>query len=173
MTPPVSRNHHRIRTSFTTRQQPTDRPAAPAATGPTVLAVDDDPVLVEAMYAVLSAAGCNVLTSTRGTKGLELLQHMGTVVDVVVLDYQMPVTNGAQLLPSMRRLAPTAKILGISAADPDDLLPEFRDGVDKLLRKPFTRTDLISAVAALLPVAREAGPANPNNFDILRQSRRS
>jgi len=125
----------------------------PVATGPTVLAVDDDPVLVEAMYAVLSAAGCNVLTSTRGTKGLELLQHTRAGVDVVVLDYQMPVTNGAQLLPSMRRLAPTAKVLGISAADPSNLLPEFRNGMDKLLRKPFTRTDLISSVAALLPAA--------------------
>ena len=124
----------------------------PVATGPTVLAVDDDPVLVEAMYAVLSAAGYNVLTSTRGTKGVELLQHTGAVVDVVVLDYQMPVTI-AQLLPSMRRLAPMAKVLGISAADPDDLLPEFRNGMDKLLRKPFTKTDLISAVAALLPAA--------------------
>jgi len=82
-----------------------------------------------------------------------LLQHTRAGVDVVVLDYQMPVTNGAQLLPSMRRLAPTAKVLGISAADPSNLLPEFRNGMDKLLRKPFTRTDLISSVAALLPAA--------------------
>jgi len=150
--PVLSRNPPKIRVPFGACRQP----AAPVATGPTVLAVDDSAVLLEVMFAILSEAGFNVLTSTRGTKGLELLQHAGAAVQVVLLDYQMPVINGAQLLPWVRRLAPAARVVGISGADPAELPLEFRTGVDQLLPKPFTRSELIGAVAALLPAANPA-----------------
>ncbi|MEI8313888.1 MAG: response regulator [Verrucomicrobiota bacterium] len=128
----------------------------PLPSAHTVLVIDDDAVLLELMYLVLSAAGFNVLTTTRGTKGLEMLQQLGDVVKVVLLDYQAPVINGAQMLAGIRCLAPAAKVLGVSGCDPYNLQADFREGVDGLLEKPFTRCALIEAVWALLPAG---GPA--------------
>ena len=142
-----------LRRSFWACKQSSSRPVVPGLPGPTVLVIDDDAVLLELMYAVLISAGFNALTSTRGTKGLVMLQQAATEVQVVLLDYQMPVLTGAQLLPCVRETAPAAKVLGLSGSDPAELPVEFRDGVDILLTKPFTRNDLIAAVTALLPAA--------------------
>ena len=150
MAPLLVKNFHDLRQMFWSAKQPAAAADNTLAAGHTVLVIDDDAVLLELMYAVLSSAGFNVLTSTRGTKGLEMLHQATSQVHVVLLDYQMPVLTGAQLLPTVRRLAPTAKVLGCSGGAPEDLPPEFRDGVDKLLSKPFTRNDLIAAITALL-----------------------
>ena len=149
----LTRNRQKLPRPDWRREQPVDRPVDPLLPGPTVLVIDDDAALLELMYAVLIAAGFNVLTSKRGTRGLVLLHQAAAEVEVVVLDYQMPVMTGAQLLPVVRELAPAAKVLGICGPDPAELAPGFRAGVDRLLKKPFTRTDLIAAVAALLPAA--------------------
>lgn len=153
------------------------QPATPAATalssGHTVLVIDDDAVLLELMYAVLSAAGFNVLTSTRGTKGLEMLHQAAGKVQVVLLDYQMPVMTGAQILPTVRRLAPAAKVLGVSGVAPEDLPPEFRDGVDKLLSKPFTRNDLIAAIEALLATDTARNGTRPTPRPIWESAHRA
>ena len=127
-----------------------DQPVAPAAAARTVLAIDDDPMLLELMSLILSEAGCTVLTATRGTQGLQLLGQAAGAVDVVLLDYQMPVLNGAQVLAGVRQLAPAVKVVGLSGADPCDLPPEFREGVDQFLQKPFTRDSLVAAVGPLV-----------------------
>ena len=146
-------------------KQAATAPVAPLLPGPTVLVIDDDAGLLELMYAVLIAAGFNVLTSKRGTCGLVLLHQAVPKVEVVVLDYQMPVMTGAQLLPAVRELAPAARVLGISDPELAELPPEFREGVDRLLIKPFTRSDLVAAVSALLPLTatpagRETGQSS-------------
>ncbi|MEI8313908.1 MAG: response regulator [Verrucomicrobiota bacterium] len=120
--------------------------------GCTVLAIDDDALVLALMHAVLGAAGFNVLTARSGAQGLELLRRAATGVQVVLLDYQMPVSNGAELLPAVRRLAPAAKVLGVSGTNLDQLAPAYRTGVDQLLSKPFTNAKLVAAVSALLPV---------------------
>lgn len=138
-------------------------PVAPAAAARTVLAIDDNAGLLELMRVILGEAGCNVLTATHGAQGLQLLGQAAGAVDVVLLDYQMPVLNGAQVLAGVRQLAPAVKVVGLSGADPNELPPEFREGVDQFLCKPFTSDDLLAAVAPLV-VAATAGPACGRGF---------
>ena len=155
MRPLLSRKLDEPAEMFWARAQSATAPrAALSATRRTVLVIDDDAVLLELIYAVLSAAELNILTTTRGAKGLEMLCQAAGAVHVVLLDYQMPVVTGAQLLPTIRQLAPAVKVLGVSGTAQQDLPPEFRDKVDLLLSKPFTRGDLIAAVTALLPDAQ-------------------
>ena len=164
MTPNLPENLQRMCQTFWARQQPLRRPASPLSAKPTVLVVDDDTVLLELMQAVLISAGFNTLTANRGTKGLELLHQTAAKVKVLILDYQMPIINGAQMLPCVRRLAPATKVLGVSGTDPYDLPPGFRAGVDQLLRKPFTRNDLIGSVSALLRADRPAADCQSSRF---------
>ena len=152
MTLQVSMKLHEILGTFRSHKQLAPIPSSPSPAGHNVLVIDDDEDLLEFMHTALTEVGFHVMTAVHGAKGLEKLSHVLDHVHVVVLDYQMPVMDGARTLPYVRRLEPAAKVLGVSAAAPQDLPAEYRDEVDNLLRKPFSRDELIRAVSDLLPV---------------------
>jgi len=79
----------------------------------TVLCVDDDVRYLSARSAVLEQNGYKTLSAENGAKALMLLRsdkHIG----LVVLDYQMPNMNGAELAKRIRRLRPTLPIVMVS-----------------------------------------------------------
>lgn len=116
----------------------------------TVLAIDDDPIILKTLGPALREQGFNVLTSTSGPKGLDMLRYAGYDIRIVLLDYNMPQLNGAETLQHVRRLNPDAKVIAVTGVN-INLLPEnFREGVDKLLQKPFRTADLIASIRELL-----------------------
>ena len=155
MTPRLAFEHAKSQPAVWSRTSPVVSSSRPASHY-TILAIDDDALLLELMTVLLSDAGFTVLTATSGTQGLALLRQANNDVQVILLDYQMPVCNGAQVLPAVRQLAPAASVLGVSGTAQAELPPEFRDGVDRLLSKPFTGDDLVAAVSALLPAESAA-----------------
>src|SRR5216684_4674040 len=92
----------------------------------TVLIIDDDAEFLKGTRALLCEVGMNVLTSHTGPKGLDLLRYTPGGVRVVLLDFHMPHFDGAQTLPYIRRLAPAAKIVGISGYDTNRVPPAFQ-----------------------------------------------
>jgi CheY-like chemotaxis protein len=102
-----------------------------------VLVIDDDPAYLDVTGALLREAGYNVLKSSSGPKGLNVLRYAPDDLKVVLLDFDMPQFNGVETLQFIRRLSPTAKVIGITGVDLKFLPPEFRDGVDELLHKPL------------------------------------
>jgi CheY-like chemotaxis protein len=79
----------------------------------TVLCVDDDIRHLRARTAILEQQGYKTLSAENGVKALVLLRankHIG----LVVLDYQMPSMNGAELAKRIRRLRPTLPIMMVS-----------------------------------------------------------
>jgi len=80
--------------------------------------------------------------------------------DVVILDVLMPVTDGIEAILAIRRLAPEARIIAVSAGwstwansrkDAPDLLTEARQlGADVTLRKPLEPRLVLEAVQGLL-----------------------
>ncbi|HUK84059.1 MAG TPA: response regulator [Verrucomicrobiae bacterium] len=126
----------------------------------TVLAIDDDPIILQTLRPALRDQGFNVLTSTSGPKGLDMLRYAGYDIRVVLLDYNMPQLNGAETLLHVRRLNPEAKVIALTGVN-INLLPEtFCEGVDKLVQKPFRTGDLVAAIRELLGEAPPAPPAS-------------
>lgn len=73
--------------------------------------------------------------------------------DVILLDYYMPLYNGADMLRIIRNdsFAPNAKILLISGSMSVDILDECCSlGVDGALAKTATRTELLERLEAIL-----------------------
>lgn len=60
-----------------------------------------------------------------GMRGAELVES--TQPDIVVLDLSMPVMDGFEALPLIRRLCPTARVLVRSSLDGEDAWPHARD----------------------------------------------
>jgi CheY-like chemotaxis protein len=116
----------------------------------TVLAIDDEPAILDVLRPTLKENGFNVLTALSGPKGLDLLRYCQRDVRLVVLDYNMPRFNGALTLGYVRKLNPQVKVIALTGVE-IELLPEaFRNGVDKLLTKPYSNALLISSVNELL-----------------------
>ena len=79
-----------------------------------------------------------------------MMRYCERDIRVVVLDYNMPRLNGAETLTFLRKLNPRVKVLALTGIDAN-LLPEsFRTGVDKILTKPYSNSQLIDTVNELL-----------------------
>jgi CheY-like chemotaxis protein len=101
--------------------------------------------------------GYNVLASSTGPKGLDMVRYAGHDVGAVLLDFNMPRFNGAETLQFLRKLSPNAKVLAVSGVSSNELPADFREGVDRLLSKPFTNAQLLKTLEEILDGNRSAG----------------
>jgi CheY-like chemotaxis protein len=81
----------------------------------TILCVDDDINGLTGRESLLRLQGYDVLVTTSGQQGLELLRSLE--VDAVVLDYYMPEMMGDVVAARMKQLKPEVPILLLSAQD--------------------------------------------------------
>jgi len=119
---------------------------------PRVLIADDDQDIRALIQAMLDSAG---LTSTAVDGGLAALQHArNEPADLYVIDIQMPDMNGIELTRQLKsEVTPGARVLIVSAqTSAADIAAALAAGSDGFLAKPFTRTDLLEQVGALLIV---------------------
>jgi CheY-like chemotaxis protein len=112
----------------------------------TVLIIDDDTSFLEAMRTLLAEAGYNVLTSSTGPKGLDMLRYAPRDIAAVLLDFNMPRFNGAETLQFLRKLSPHVKVLAVSGIKLSELPSEFREGVQRVISKPFSNADLLKTI---------------------------
>lgn len=112
---------------------------------PTILAVDDDPVVSRAITRDLRerfGADYRVAGATSGATALELLSEFtlrGRPVALVVTDQRMPRMTGIELLEQVRGLSPGTKLLLLTAyADTDVAIKAINDiELDYYMLKPW------------------------------------
>src|ERR1035437_9044338 len=116
----------------------------------TVLVIDDDPTFLEAIRLLLRDAGYNVLTSSTGRKGLDMVRYAPKDVRLVLLDYNMPRFNGAETLEFLRKLNPALKVVAVSGFRVAELPESFHRGVERFVSKPFNNDELLKTVEEVL-----------------------
>ena len=118
-----------------------------------LLVIDDDNLVRAALTDMLQTAGFEVVTASNGRLGLELLDT--TTVDAIITDILMPEQEGLETIREARQRFPDIRILAISgggAGGGETQLLRFAEsfGADQTLPKPFTGSQLVAAVRALL-----------------------
>lgn len=113
----------------------------------TLLLVDDDPVLLEALCALLGHEGYRLLRASSGAEALQRLSECH--VDVIVSDQRMPGMTGVELLGRARDLYPDTVRMVLSG---DTDLASVTDAVNrgavyKYLAKPPNGTTLRALIA--------------------------
>ena len=133
------------------RQTLKDAPKSAANSEYTVVVADDDADLNHVLRDLLREAGFSVLTSGTGVKALDMIRYARRV-DVVLLDYKMPILDGGETIGFLRKYFPGVKAIGVTGVDSSELPETYREGVDKLLAKPIKGADLIEAIYAVIGV---------------------
>jgi CheY-like chemotaxis protein len=116
-----------------------------------ILLVEDEEPLRACLRMMLEFEGYQVTEATNGAEGLSLFA-MGEY-DLVITDLEMPVMAGNNLALRIKSLNPSFPILMISASE--RARRDAKNPVDALLNKPFTVTELHSALQELLSARPE------------------
>lgn len=117
----------------------------------TILVVDDEFAIVESLAELLDAEGYAVLTATDPETGL--LRLAEATVDLILVDFMMPIMDGAEMIERVRGDPRYAgiKIVLMTAAPPPR--PPQQPAWDHLLRKPFGIDELLDLLQELLPAS--------------------
>jgi len=118
---------------------------------PSVLIVEDETPILDALLYNFQKENFDVATATTGHEALQKCQNQ--VPDVVILDLMIPPPDGLQVCRQLRSNAKTrdVRILILTAKDEEtDEIVGFNMGADDYVAKPFRVKPLIERVKALL-----------------------
>jgi two-component system chemotaxis response regulator CheY len=114
-----------------------------------ILLIDDDDDVRYLVGRMLNDAGyVDVQEATNGVRGLD--SHRQQPCDLVITDTNMPGGDGLDMIRALRRNDPNVKIIVMSGARPEQLNLATAYGADRILRKPFGRDQLLTAVREVL-----------------------
>ena len=118
------------------------------AEGRTILVVDDEPDLLNAVRLYLEDEGYQVLTATNGEEALAKVRTR--LPDLIVLDVMMPQMNGFEALAEIRRASNVPVIMLTVKGEESDKVRGLGLGADDYVTKPFSQRELLSRIQAVL-----------------------
>ncbi len=129
---------------------PAARAAEHAATGETVLVVEDEPVVRGVILEMLGEQGYRTLEAVDGPSGLRILREGGRI-DLLVTDVGLPGMNGRQLADQARETRPDLKILFITGyAESAAIADGFLQPGMEMVTKPFDLDNLSRRIRSMV-----------------------
>jgi two-component system cell cycle sensor histidine kinase/response regulator CckA len=117
----------------------------------TILLVDDEDELRNAMAEYLTSCGYHVMKARNGREAIEIADQYNGNIALLISDIVMPKTNGRGLLDHIRKTRPETRVLVISGYADDAVI---RHGIfletTCFLQKPFTLQILGNKIRKLL-----------------------
>ena len=137
----------------------------------TILAVDDEPRVLKLLKANLESSGYAVLTAADGEQALQTMER--ELPDLVLLDLMLPKMDGYAVCRRIREFSAVPVIMLTARSAQVDLIHGFEVGADDYLTKPFSITELLMRVQAVLRrskwpeeiVSRQGFKAGPIEID--------
>ena len=117
----------------------------------TVLIVDDIPVNIILLKTMLARTNVKILTAVNGQEALDIVRSLRP--QVVLLDIQMPVMNGLEVLKEIKAdpdLKETAVIMVSAYTSSEDIEQSMNLGASGFIKKPVIMDILLSSVTAEL-----------------------
>ena len=115
-----------------------------------LLIVDDDPEIIDALRYALQAKGYDCLVARDGNQGLAMAEREDP--DLVILDMMMPKRSGFLVLEKLRRTRDVPIRVIMITANEGSRHKAYAEmlGVDDYIRKPFAMDRLVDSVQRLL-----------------------
>jgi two-component system KDP operon response regulator KdpE len=129
----------------------------PAAAGPTILVIEDDPPLQKFLRVTLETQDYKVIVAGRGEEGLR--QAATSQPDVVILDLGLPDMDGLAVTRRLREWSAVPVIVVTARGKELDKVEALDAGADDYLTKPFGVGELFARLRVALR-HRAAAAAN-------------
>ena len=122
-----------------------------------ILVVEDEEGILSLLDETLRIAGFDPITANSGAQALTLARKES--IDLVLLDINLPLLDGFQVLTKLRQIHPSMPVIMLTARqDKRDVIEGFNLGADDYVVKPFSVEEVILRVNALL--RRSAPPGD-------------
>ena len=130
---------------------------------PRILVIDDEERMCWVLERALSHEGYQVVTATRGLRGIDLTQE--TDPSLVILDLKMPDIDGIEVLKEIKKINPSIPVIMITAHGTiDTAIEAMKIGATDYITKPFKLDKLKVLVKQALPLT-----SSKNQINLLHQ----
>ena len=134
---------------------------------PSILVVEDEEAIRVGLIDVLVFHGFNVEYSDDGLTGLEMAKT--GKFDLLLLDVMLPNLNGFEICKRIRACDKSQAIIMLTAKSADeDIINGFQLGADDYVAKPFSITQLVLRIKAVLN--RTMSIPDKNNVIVLDEN---
>ncbi|MGW8288234.1 MAG: response regulator [Desulfobulbales bacterium] len=117
----------------------------------TILAVDDDPTILDLVINVLKPMGYQVLLASSGEQALELAASHQDEIDLLLTDVMLPGIKGHELARRVLHARPGIGVLFMSGYfRPSMANSNTERGFEAFLQKPFSPNTMLQKVRKLL-----------------------
>ncbi len=113
----------------------------------TILIVEDEPKISEAIDAYLRKSGYKTLLAYDGNKALELFKN--NQPDMVILDLMLPFISGEEICNEIRKQSRIPIIMLTAKSSEDNKISGLNMGADDYMTKPFSPRELVARVNSL------------------------
>ena len=117
----------------------------------TVLAVDDDPTMLELLEELLTPMGYQVLSAASGEEALEMMAAQERKIDLLLTDVMLPGIKGQDLAKQLLHNCPDVNVLFMSGyLCPSMAHKGSEPRFEAFIQKPFAPNSLLRKVRKLL-----------------------
>lgn len=117
----------------------------------TVLVVEDEEIVRNLVYEILTSSGYSVLEAASGKAALSICETYSETIHIMLTDVVMPRMSGVELATYVAKLRPQIKILFMSGYTDESIVPfGILDSGGEFIEKPFTPNGLISKIKEAL-----------------------
>jgi DNA-binding response OmpR family regulator len=118
-----------------------------------ILVVDDEPLYVRLLKVNLEQEGYQITSASDGVVALEAITH--DMPDLIILDVVMPKLDGITVMQRLRQFSNVPVILLTALGEEQDRVNGLNIGADDYVVKPFSATELVARVKAVLRRSQE------------------
>ncbi len=116
-----------------------------------IMIIDDEEIVLEAIARVIRGLGYDVMTSAGALEGIELFSRHAEDVDLVILDWMMPIRTGLEVLREIHEIRPEIPVILTSGYLEVDLGQSIADlQLAGYLQKPWRQSVVKAMLAEIL-----------------------
>lgn len=118
-----------------------------------ILFVEDSAIMRKSMIKTATKSGFKTIEAENGVEALARLRKHGNTIDLIIMDWNMPVMDGYETLLKIKASEEFASIPVLMAtADgvEEDVMKAIKAGAAGYLIKPFSPDDLVDKIKSLV-----------------------
>lgn len=122
-----------------------------------ILVVDDEESCRMSLDMMLFSTNHNVIFANEGKPAISYLNDHAASVDLVILDLMMPEVHGsvvAYVMYKAEKLKHIPIIIGTGSNDEKEIQSAINCGAKKLMKKPYTKSQIIDAISEFKSIRR-------------------